>query len=119
MESSLLYLQISCTHVGEDFLSNPTHAHSFICTYLLSGSFSVGSIASKMQQLEYEVNVTNTGNVAGDAVVLAFVSGTPPDFPISVIKCLPSLLNINILIVFLFACLTCIWFSFSRKILEF
>ena len=47
-------------------------------------AFSVDSIAGKEQQLEYAVNVTNTGNVAGDAVVLAFVSGTPPDFPLSV-----------------------------------
>jgi hypothetical protein len=44
----------------------------------------VDSIASKKQMLEYAVNVTNTGSIAGDAVVLAFVSGTPPDFPLSV-----------------------------------
>lgn len=62
-------------------LSYTTFTYSWISSP--SGSFSAGSIASKMQQLEYEVNVTNTGNVAGDAVVLAFVSGTPPDFPLS------------------------------------
>ena len=57
--------------------------HVYVC-YCDADSFSVASIASKVQQLEYAVNVTNTGSVAGDAAVLAFVSGTPPDFPLSV-----------------------------------
>lgn len=47
-------------------------------------TFDVASVASKVTQLEYAVTVTNTGSVAGDAVVLAFVSGTPADFPLSV-----------------------------------
>jgi beta-glucosidase-like glycosyl hydrolase len=43
---------------------------------------AVAAAASLAPLLSYHVNVTNTGARAGDAIVLAFVAGPSPDYPL-------------------------------------
>jgi beta-D-xylosidase 4 len=49
-----------------------------------SGPVAAADLASRaLPRVGYSVNVTNTGGRTGDAIVLAFIAGTPPATPYS------------------------------------